>query len=195
MELPMRLRLLFLLPLLATSLFAQERGVGRVRPAAPAEWLVSLHQSEERVDFMAAALRRDSFIVAQLVKGIGDLNDFQVNAAIQKALDRVEAARKRASEAPQASPSTMTAISKINDALEHGRQQGATTDVEALKTEMLRQTHFVQQELFSEVALVLRERQALSSALAKLNQMNAQLDGAMVEALGSTFEFVKEGGE
>jgi hypothetical protein len=181
--------------LLASSMSAQQRGGGRVRPAAPADWIISLSQSVERVNINAAALRRDAFNVAQQVSATGELNDFQVNAALQKARDRVEAARKRANEQPVASPTTMIAIGKSIDILEKAREQAGSANLDDVKTEMLRQTHFVQQELFTEVDVVRRERQSLSSALLKLNQMNQDLDQATVEALGSTFEFVKAGGE
>ena len=57
-----------------------------------------------------AAVRRDAFIVSQIVAAAGELDDFQRNAAMEKARDHIEAAMKRARENPAAARQTFELV-------------------------------------------------------------------------------------
>ncbi|HEY3055863.1 MAG TPA: hypothetical protein VGK31_08035 [Thermoanaerobaculia bacterium] len=153
-----------------------------------------IERYEARLQRLAADVKRDAFIVSQVVQGSGALNDFQKTIAIEKALDRVEAAIKRGGEDPKASVFTMTALSQTKDALLHGRDQGSTADVPSLQKLMIEKAHVPYIELFKELDMARRERQALVDVQTKLAQINQDIDGAMVEALGSTFDFIRAGG-
>lgn len=179
-----------ILMIAAAPLFAQPAPTS----SRPNE-LMMIERYESRLQRLAVEVKRDSFIVAQVVQGSGELSDFQKYNAIQKALDRVEAAIRRANDDPKASPFTMTALSQTKDALLHGRDQGSTADLPALQKLMIEKTRVPYKELFRELDIARRERQALSDVQAKLAQINQDLDGAMVEALGSTFDFIRAGGK
>jgi len=191
----MRYLFLILIPLAAaTPLLAQQPAPPPALPAARPNELMMIERYESRLQRLAVDVKRDAFIVAQVVQGSGELNDFQKNNAMQRALDRVEAAIKRAGEDPPASPFTRTALSQIKDALMHGRDQGSTADLPALQKVMIEKTHIPYRELFAELDTARRERQALVAVQTKLAQINQDIDGAMVEALGSTFDFIRAGG-
>jgi hypothetical protein len=178
------------LVVLALPVLAQQPTSG----ARPNE-LMMIERYAGRVNALSAAIKRDAFIVAQIVAGLGELKDFQRNVALSKALDRIEAARKRGSEEPKASIFTMTAISKSYDAVKHAQQQGGAADLEALRKDVLEQTQTIRMELFKELDLARRERQALVDTQRTLAQVNQDLDGAMIDALGTTFDFFRAGGK
>jgi hypothetical protein len=192
-------RLLLALCLLAPAALAQDRSDRPQRPIrtfSPATYLAGqLDDVEERLRERTAAVRRDAFIVAQVVSGIGELNDFQRNVALQKALDRVEAAQQKAGDRPPASPVTVTALKQIQDELVHARDNSGMADLPALKQMMLEKSHTIQYELFTEVDAVRRDRQILTEIQARLGRMGGEMDEAMTEALGSIFEFFKAGGK
>jgi hypothetical protein len=189
-------RLLLALCLLAPAAFAQDRPQRQIRTFSPATFLAAqLDEVEERLRDRTAAVKRDAFIVAQVVSGVGELNDFQRNVALQKALDRVEAALQKAGDRPPASPVTLTALKQIKDELVHARDNSGMADLPALKQMMLEKTHTIQYELFTEVDAVRRDRQVLTDIQARLGRMGGEMDEAMSEALGSIFEFFKAGGK
>jgi hypothetical protein len=185
------MRYFFFVALLAVPVFGQQPPT---RPANTSE-LALLERYANRLQNLALAIKRDAFIVSQVVQGIGDLNDFQKNNAIQKANDRVDAAIKRAGEDPKASPLTLTALSQTKDALLHAREQGASADLPALQKLMRDKTHTVYIELFKELDIARRERQGLVDTQKRLAEINQDIDSAMVDALGSSFEFIRAGGK
>ncbi|HEX9160066.1 MAG TPA: hypothetical protein VF980_00035 [Thermoanaerobaculia bacterium] len=183
--------------LLGPALLAQERPVPprRVVTVGEGQEVMLLERFAQRLQKIALDVKRDAFIVSEVVKGSGELNDFQKNIAIQKAIDRVDAALKRAHEDPVASQFTLTALDQTKDALEHGREQGSLADLPALQKLMIEKTHVVYMELFRELDQTRRDRQAIVDIQTRLAQINGDLDSAMVDALGSTFEFIRAGGK
>jgi len=178
--------------LVSPALFAQRE---LVRPSQLGQLGFQLDRLEQLMKERSAAIRRDAFIVSQVVAGIGDLEDFQRNAALQKARDRVETAQRRARENPAASPQVMTALSQTWDLIEHAQKQGATADIPTLKRDILRNTHVIQQVLFRELQDSRADRQAMTDLQARLARMSTDLDQAMDEALGSTFNYFRAGGQ
>jgi hypothetical protein len=142
-----------------------------------------------------AAVRRDAFIVSQIVAAAGELDDFQRNAAMEKARDHVEAATKRARENPIAARQTFEVLQSEHDLIDKARQQGATADIPALKREMMKGNHSLQQTLFSELDEVRRDRQTLSDLQARLASMTSDIDNALGDALGATFDYFRAGGQ
>ncbi len=189
----MKRTLIVLAPLLACSLFAQGPAIPRSSPASAVS--MQLDRVEPMLRDRAVAVRRDAFLVSQVVAAIGDLEDFQHSAALQKARDRVDTALRRARENPPAAPQTITALSQTLDAIHRAQQQGSTADVAGLKREMLRQTHLIQQILFKELDDSRADRQALTDVQARLARLSTDLDQAVGEALGSTFEYFRAGGQ
>jgi hypothetical protein len=178
--------------LLAGAAFAQRRFPPR--PGAGA--LGSLiDQLDADTRARSAALRRDAFIVSQLIAAVGDLDDFQRNVALEKARDHINEAYKRASQNPVAPRSTFDLLQGEQELVDKARQQGGTADFPALKREMLKRTHFMQQTLFSELDDLRKDRQMLSDVQARLSSMTTDLDNALAEALGSTFDYFKAGGQ
>jgi hypothetical protein len=60
---------------------------------------------------------------------------------------------------------------------------------------MIEKTHIPYIDLFKELDLARRERQALVDVQTRLAQINQDVDSAMIEALGSTFDFIRAGGK
>jgi predicted DNA-binding protein len=150
---------------------------------------------EERLDGLAKAISRDSFIVVEIVHAAGDLEDFQVNIAVQKALDRVNEAYKRASQNPQASPFFLQTLNGLQITLRHARDQGSMADLVALRKELMLRGGLLQTELFRELDAGRRERQQLVLNYTKLQQLDQQLESSLIESLGTMFEFVRAGGK
>jgi hypothetical protein len=142
-----------------------------------------------------ANLRRDAFIVSQIVAAAGALDDFQRNVAMEKARDHVDAALKRAGENPPAPRSTVEALRSERDLINKAIQQGATADIPALKRDLMKGNHFLQQVLFSELDEVRRDRQTLSDLQARLSSMTNDIDNALGDALGATFDYFRAGGQ
>ena len=178
--------------LVSPALFAQRE---TVRPSSLAQLGFQLERLEATMRERAQAIRRDAFIVAQMTAATGELEDFQRNAAMSKARDRIGAARRRAFEQPPAAPQTMTAISQSLDLIDTAQRQASTADLGALRRDLLRQTRVVQQILFRELQESRADRQAMTDLQSRLNRMATELDGAMDEALGSTFEYFRAGGQ
>jgi hypothetical protein len=186
----MRRGLLFVCCALTVNALAQERAVRR-----PAEWRTTVLSYEERMQFLSKSVQRDAFIVGQMAAGVGDLTDFQKITAIEKVRDRIKAAQLRAAEDPVASPQTMTALSHLEDTFKHAHEEGTMADADELRKEILDQTHFIQRELFRELELSREELKSLAELITKIHQVNSDLESAMVDALGTTFEFMKAGGK
>src|SRR5206468_8081017 len=133
-----------------------------VRPSQLGQLGFQLGRLEQMMKDRSAAIRRDAFIVSQLVAATGELEDFQRNAALQKARDRVDAAQRRARDNPPAVPPVQTALSQTMDLVKHAQEQGATADIPTLKRDMLRNTHVIQQVLFRELQDSRADRQAMT---------------------------------
>jgi len=165
------------------------------RPSSLQVLSIQLERLEALQRDRSAAIRRDAFLVSQLVIATASLDDFQRNAALQKALEAIDAAQRRARENPAASPFTATALSKSFDLVKQAQQQGASADIPTLKRDILRQTHFIQQELFKELQESRADRQAMTDLQARISRMATELDQALGEALGATFDFFRAGGQ
>ena len=190
---PRRLVLLGIALLAATS-FAQRRFPPRPG-AGPGALSALIDQLEADTRAKSAALRRDAFIVSQLIAATGELDNFQHNVALENARDHINDAYKRAGENPVAPRSTFELLQAQRDLVENARQQGATADTPALKRELLKQTHFMQQVLFSELDDLRKDRQTFSDLQSRLSSMTNDMDNALAEALGSTFDYFKAGGQ
>jgi hypothetical protein len=186
----MRKLLLLCIALLAAAVTAQEPRPPRVSH----EVAHDLVNYQRRLDMLSKAIKRDAFIVAQVVLATGDLKDFQRNAAIEKAIDRVRSARVRAAEMPPASMDAQTALSKMDDALHQARQQASSADLAEVAQTILKLSRDVQLDLFRNVETARRERAMLADLQKKLMDTNLELEAAMIEALGSTMSFIRAGG-
>lgn len=174
--------------------------VSQERPARihrfPPDWANALPQYEKRVQLLTAGIKRDAFIISRVTLAVGDLSDdFQKLSAIQKAFDRIEEANLRAGQDPQASMRTLTALKKMTDRLEDGRRQGTMADLADLQRFISHQGSGIQRELFQQLSDARGERQNLVDLLNRVQIMNADLEAAMVEALGSTFDYMASGGK
>jgi hypothetical protein len=188
----MRRTIALLSMLICPAVFAQ-RVV--TRPSSLQGFTIQLERLEAQQAERTAAIRRDAFIVTQLVVATASLDDFQRNAALQKAREAIDAAQRRARENPPASIFTATALSKVFDLVKQAQQQGASADIPTLKRDILAQTHFIQQELFKELQDSRADRQAMTDLQARLSRMATDLDQALGEALGATFDFFRAGGQ
>ena len=188
----MRRTIALLSLLIAPAVFAQREVV---RPSQMGQLAFQLDRLEQVMKDRAAGIRRDAFIISQVVSAIGELDDFQRNAALQKAHDRVNAALRRARENPPAGPQTLTALSQTMDLITHAQEQAATADFPTLKRDMLRNTHVIQQVLFRELQESRADRQAMTDLQSRLSRMSTDLDQALDEALGSTFDYFRAGGQ
>jgi len=188
----MRRLMVVLCSLIAFAAVAQERRFVQRRPP---EWRGVVTEYEERMRFLSKSVARDAFIVSQMMQAVRELHDFQKLIAVEKALDRINASIQRATEDPAASLQTLTALNSLQETFKHAREQGTMADAEALQKEILEQTHFIQRELFRELDVAREERKNLAELIGKLHQVNADLESAMIDALGSTFDFVKAGGD
>lgn len=176
-----------------TPLAAQSRArVNRMPP----DWQNALPQYEKRVQHLTASIKRDAFIISRVTLAMGDLSDdFQKLSAIQKAHDRIVEAQVRAGQDPEAGGRTRTAIEKMLDEIERLKRQGTTADLGALREFVMKQSHPIQRELFSELSEARGERLNLIELLNKVQTMNADLEASMVEALGTTFDYMGSGGK
>jgi hypothetical protein len=164
----------------------------RLLPLRPA----SLDPYLKQVRVLIGAIQRDSYIVAMLVHATSDLDGFQKMAAVEKARDRVQSAQHRAvSGDPPAPAGTIDILNGLLQTLDHAREQGTMADTEALKTELLRRTHFIQRDLFWELDTARSEHGAIVDMQGKLFELGTELESSMVDALGTTFDFVRAGGQ
>lgn len=187
----MRRALLLFCVAVAVPAVSQERG-GRVY-RMPAEWEMALPAFEKRVQATTAGIKTQAFIVGQVTLALGDLtDDMQILSAMQKALDRIKEAQAKAGD-PYGSR-TAVALMKMHDALENGRRQGTMADVEGIRRVLLKEGETIQSDLFRALKTARGDRQNLVDLLNRIQVMNSDLEGAMVDALGSTFDFMAAGG-
>jgi hypothetical protein len=163
----------------------------RLLPMRPVPWDAYIKQ----VHLLNAAIKRDAYIVATLVHATNELDNLQKLAASEKALDRVQSAQRRALNEPTAPAGTLDILNGLVETLGHAREQGTMANTDAIKTEIIRRTHFIQLDLFGELDTARGEHAAIVEMQQKLFDLSTELDSSMVEALGSTFDFVRAGGQ
>jgi hypothetical protein len=147
------------------------------------------------VQALWVAVKREAFIVAQMVAAAGELHDeFQKHTALEKAHDHIQAAMRRAAENPPAPQVVSTAISQANDVVEHWRDNASSADLEDVSRQIQKKTSDVQPVLFRELDDVRKNKLAVKDLLAKLGSANDLLDDAMNDALVSTLDFFRAGG-
>lgn len=188
----MRLRIVACCLLVSASAFAQPRSAC---PSPADRYTAQFTQVEEQLRTRAAGVKRDAALVTHLVKATAELGDFQKNAAIEKALDHVRKARQRANERPVASLKTQEMLKSIQDDLESARLRAATVDMDDLKRQVLKRAHFLQQDLFAGLDCIRVDRLALIELQNKITRVNAEIDDSVSEALGSTLEYFRAGGQ
>lgn len=182
---------LLLLP--ASVLYAQRPRPRDIPRSGPL--LYGVEQYAQQLQDLSAAVKRDAFIVAQMVAASGELHDeFQKHTALEKAHDHIEAALKKASENPIAPAVVATAVSQANDIVDHWRDNASSADLNDIDRQILKKTADVQPVLFRELDEVRKNKLALKDILTKLNNAGDQLDEAMNDALVSTLDFFRAGG-
>ena len=162
-------------------------------PDCPPPPPINMQQYEERLNNLTASISRDSFIVAQVVAAAGALQNFQVNVAVQTALDRIHDAQRRGAEKPPAPAMIMSSLSALEQSLIHARGQGSSADLAVLRQEVQMRGRLIQRELWREIDAARRERQQMVGLYTTLTRLDQQLEGSMIEALGSMFESVRGG--
>jgi len=161
--------------------------------SAATQILMQLERLEAEAAVRVAELRRDAFIVAQLAGAAGDLRDFQKNIAIQKALDRVEAAGNRAVDKPVAHPEVLRLLSAARARLEQAREQGSSADFPALERDLSRISSEIQPYVFRDILEMQKLRLALGDIQSRVGRMTQDLDAATGEVLASTLEQTRVG--
>jgi hypothetical protein len=189
-----------LILLTASTAFAQraprDRTIrGNLPMGVPPALLYDVDTYATQLQNLSFAVKRDAFIVAQMVAATGELHDdFQKHAALEKAHDHIEAALRRATDNPPALPQVVTAISQANDIINHWRDNATSADLNDITRQILIKTNDVQPVLFRELDETRKNKLAVKDLLAKLGNANDQLDDAMNEALVSTLDFFRAGG-
>lgn len=186
----MKQTLALLAILAAPALLAQPQAP---RPSPLGQLNFPIERLEATMRDRALAIRRDAFLVSQVVAAAGELDDFQRNAALQKAREHLDAAQRRARDNPPAPPVVQTALGQSVDLVNEAQKQASTADLPGLRRDIL--THVIQQWLFRELQDSRADRQAMTDLQARLSRMSTDLDGALDEALGSTFEYFRAGGQ
>lgn len=182
-----------LLLLFASAVYAQRPRPREIPRSGPL--MYGVEQYVAQLQDLSAAVKRDSFIVAQMVAAAAELHeDFQKHAALEKAHDHIEAAAKKASENPPASAVVQTAISQAGDIVDHWRDNASSADLKDIDRQILIKTGDVQPVLFRELDDVRKNKLAVKDLLAKLGNANDQLDDALNDALVSTLDFFRAGG-
>lgn len=183
-----------LLLLSASAVYAQRPRIPKDVPRS-GPLLFGVEQYAQQLQDLSAAVKRDAFIVAQMVAAAGELqDDFQKHVALEKAHDHIEAAIKKASENPVAPAFVATAVSQANDIVNHWRDNSDSADLKDVTRQILAKSADIQPVLFRELDDVRKNKLALKDILAKLNSANDQLDDAMNDALVSTLDFFRAGG-
>lgn len=186
-----RMRIAIALFLAATAALAQTPAPKP--PDCPPPPPINMAQYEERLNLLAAGISRDGYIVGQVVAAAGALQDFQVNVAVQKALDRIVDAQKRGMEKPPASMMTMSSLNALAQSLGHAREQGSSADLAVLRKEVMMRGRYIQFELWREIDTARRERQLIVGLYTTLTRLDQQLEGSMIESLGAMFESARSG--
>lgn len=159
---------------------------------AARQLIAELEQLEIESTAHVAALRRDAFVVAQLAAATRELGDFQKSVAVQKALDRIDAAGRRASERPAADPEMIRILRKAKSSLEDAKERGFSTDFVALERDIEIASRDVQPWVFRDIIAMQKLRIALGEVQTRVGRMTQELDAATGEVLASTLEEARE---
>ena len=183
----------FLAGLITLTAHAQSERPRRYATEGTGQLIVLLRELKEEAQFLSASMNRDAFIVSQMVAAVGDLENFQTSAALEKALLRIEEAQKRARQNPVAPPSVADALSGSEQLLRKARDSGFG-DLSGTQKELLRFSSRVQRVLYVEMEQARALRRTLAEAQSSLIVTTMEMDNAMGEALSATFDFFREGG-
>lgn len=142
-------------------------------------------QLDTEVRLLAQGLRRDAFIVVQLMAAGKELTDFQRQVALQKAVDRVTAANRKAAEKPPADGRTVLVLQRLTDLVDKAQDQGLSADLGALRVEILRGAGQVQHNIFVDLRDLRSIRKLYGEIQARNGNTIVDFDEALVEALAS----------
>ena len=140
---------------------------------------------ESDVQLLAQGLRRDAFIVVQLTVAGGMLGNFQRQVALQKALDRVREASRRAQEKPVADARVTAVLKDLTDAIEKAHSQGLSADVDALRVRIARGAGIVQHKIFRDLDDLRRIRKIYGEIQARNGNTIIDFDEALGQALAA----------
>ncbi len=177
----------------AVSLVAQEPPSrdSRAVAAMANQVLSQLERVEAETTVRSAIVMRDAFIMAQLAAASGELNDFQKGVAIQKAIDRVREASRRAAEKPMAPPELTRLLGKATAELEKAKDQGLSSDYTALVRNLAEISQDVQVLAFRDLRDLQKIRLGLGDIQARVNRMTEDIDKATGELLASTLDLAR----
>ncbi len=175
----------------AACLIAAAAATFALAQELPGELSTVLFNQQRRLDRLGKGIRRDAFIVTQMVAAARDLQGFDKAAAIDAALERSAAATKRAIENPPSSPQALSAIRKIDDALRRAQENVANSDLGELARTIRLQTAVVQHDLVDAVENARRERNHLADVQKRIVEMSSDLDAATVDAIAASMDFVR----
>jgi hypothetical protein len=142
-------------------------------------------QLDTEVRLLAQGLRRDAFIVVQLMAAGRELTDFQRQVALQKAADRVQAASRKAFDKPPADGRTIQILERLTERLEKARDQGLSADVDAVRADLLRGAGQIQHIVFIDLADLQRIRKLYGEIQARNGATIVDFDDALGEALAA----------
>ena len=162
---------------------------------APMEVASTIQRYEVRLKALTAAIKREAFIVGRLVQAVKDLQDFQVTVGVERAHDHILEAQKRANEDPPAPKQVQQSLLLLRELLDHARDQGTMAVPDSLQKEMMLRSHDIQYLLFGELSAAEKERRALTEIQMKLATDGGEMDNAVTEALGTTFDYFRAGGK
>src|SRR5689334_13752794 len=146
----MRKLVAVLVLLSASAVYAQRQRPRDIPRSGPL--MFGVEQYAKELQDLSTAVKRDSFIVAQMVAASGELHDeFQKHAALEKAHDHIEAAMRKASDNPPAPGPVITAVSQANDIINHWRDNASSADLNDIDRQVLKKTADVQPVLFREL--------------------------------------------
>ena len=159
---------------------------------AARQLLIDLERAEAEAALQAAILRRDAFIVSQMAAATRELHDFQKSVAVQKAVDRVDAAARRAAERPPADLETIRIIGKAKESLETAKERGFSADFVALERELQQASRDLQPRVFRDILDMQKLRASLGDLQSRVGRMTQELDAATGEVLAATLEDARE---
>ncbi|HUP64202.1 MAG TPA: hypothetical protein VM557_02830 [Thermoanaerobaculia bacterium] len=183
----------FLAGLVTLTAHAQSEPPRRYAAQGTGQLIVLLNEIKGEARLLSASMNRDAFIVSQMVAAVGDLENFQSSAALEKALLRIEEAQKRARQNPVAPPAVADALSGAEQLLRKARDSGFG-DLSGTQKELLRFSSRVQRVLYVEMEQTRALRRTLAEAQSSLIVVTMDMDHAMGEALSATFDFFRKGG-
>jgi hypothetical protein len=150
---------------------------------------------EVRLKSLTTAIKREAFIMGRLVQAVKELQGFQIMVAVERARDRVAEAEKRASEDPPAPKQIRDSLLLMHELLDHAHEQGTMAIPDTLQKEIMLRSHDIQYILFGELSAAEKERRALTEVQMKLANAGGEMDTAVTEALGTTFDYFRAGGK